>query len=95
MLQKIADVKKEFSSIVQEAAAIQEAQKVGSFPQLLKSVKSHDSFEFWAFQKFIVHFSGSSSPVSVTADDCMSIAAENTGAGKLTSNQIINTYIHI
>ena len=28
MLQKIADVKKEFSSIVQEAAAIQEAQKV-------------------------------------------------------------------
>ena len=31
MLQKIADVKKEFSSIVQEAAAIQEAQKVKTF----------------------------------------------------------------
>ena len=31
MLQKIADVKKEFSSIVQEAAAIQEAQKVNTF----------------------------------------------------------------
>lgn len=46
MLQKIADVKKEFSSIVQEAAAIQEAQKVGSFPQLLKSVKNHNIFEF-------------------------------------------------
>lgn len=46
MLQKIADVKKEFSSIVQEAAAIQEAQKVGRFLQLLKSVNSHNILEF-------------------------------------------------
>lgn len=91
MLQKIADVKKEFSSIVQEAAAIQEAQKVCRFPQLLKLGKSHNILKFYAFQKFFVHFLGGSSPVSVTADGCVSIVAENTGAGKLTSNQIINT----
>lgn len=46
MLQKIADVKKEFSSIVQEAAAIQEAQKVGRFPQLLKLGKSNNILKF-------------------------------------------------
>lgn len=54
MLQKIADVKKEFSSIVQEAAAIQEAQKeaVAQFQsqlmaacQLLQKIQEQGSLE--------------------------------------------------